>query len=64
MVVFINMFLYIAMVIPLSVNPISRPDIKAGHVQFFNHSLSDTQSNLALTEHPYFGLFFFDLLMM
>ncbi|KAJ5266587.1 hypothetical protein N7478_009395 [Penicillium angulare] len=46
-VVFINMFLYIGMIIPLSVSPIAKPDIHAGHVQFFNKSLSGTESTMA-----------------
>jgi len=56
--------MYIAMVIPLSLNPVSRPDILKGQGQFLNTSLSDIEENEALTGHPYYGMFVIDLLMM
>jgi hypothetical protein len=58
------MLLYIAIVIPLSINPISKSDIRAGQGQLFNKSLSDTERNLSLTGHPYYGMYFVDILMM
>lgn len=58
------MLMYIAMVIPLSLNPVSRPDILKGQGQFLNTSLSDIEENEALTGHPYYGMFVIDLLMM
>ncbi|KAF2739155.1 hypothetical protein EJ04DRAFT_508880 [Polyplosphaeria fusca] len=63
-VLFFNMFLYIAMVIPLSVNHVSKPDIRAGQGQFFNKSLEDNEAKLALTSHPYYGMFVVDLIMI
>jgi hypothetical protein len=52
-VLLINLLMYIAILIPLSVNHISKPDIRAGQGQFLNTSASEVQSSLALTGHPY-----------
>lgn len=59
------MLMYTAMVIPLSLNPVSRPDISRGQGQFLNTSLSeDYEAEEALTGHPYYGMFVVDLLMI
>jgi hypothetical protein len=62
-VMFFNLLMHLAIVIPLSLDPTSRPDILGGQGEFLNNSIPSDQ-NTALTDHPYYGLFVCDLIMM
>lgn len=64
MILFVDLLLYTALVIPLSQDAVAKLDIKAGQRQFFNPSLSDDQAYPTLFVHPYYGMFFFDLILV
>lgn len=51
-------------VIALGVDATSRPDYLAGQAQFLGKSTQEYGVNNALSEHPYYGIFFFDILTM
>jgi hypothetical protein len=54
-VIFVNMLMYTALVIPLSFDPVAKPDIQSGKGE---------HTSAPLTDHPYYGLFYVDLIMM
>ncbi|KAJ7200360.1 hypothetical protein GGX14DRAFT_400711 [Mycena pura] len=49
--------MHVDVIVPLAVNPVSHHDIRAGESSFPN-------SSTALTDHPYYGLFVIDLVVM
>lgn len=64
MILLVNLLMYTALVIPLSQDAVAKPDIQAGQRQFLNGSLSDDEAYPTLFVHPYYGMFFFDLILM
>jgi hypothetical protein len=62
-VIFVNMLMYTALVIPLSFDPVAKPDIQRGEGEFLNTS-SSSETSAPLTGHPYYGMFVVDLIMM
>jgi hypothetical protein len=55
------MLMYTALVIPLSFDPVAKPDIRSGKGEFSNTS---SETSAPLTDHPYYGLFVVDLMIM
>lgn len=53
---------YTGLVIPLSFDSMGKPDIAVGQGQYLNSS--GENSDTALVDHPYYGLFVTDLILM
>jgi hypothetical protein len=51
--------MYLAAVIALAVDPTSRPDYLEGQRQFLTND-----NSVAMSQYPYYGIFFFDILTM
>jgi hypothetical protein len=60
LVIFIVALMYLGAIIALAIDPTSRPDYLRGQHQLLK---GPDDPNL-LNDHPYYGLFFFDLLCM
>jgi len=61
-VIFVFILMYTALVIPLSFDPVAKPDIRSGKGESFNTSSSYTSA--PLIDHPYYGLFVVDLIII
>ena len=53
--------MYTGAIIALSVDPTSRRDYLSGQKEMLN---SSANGDAPITDHPYYGLFFFDLFIM
>jgi len=62
-VTFVVMLMYTALVIPLSFDPVAKPDIQSGKGEFLNTS-SSAETSTPETDHPYYGLFVTDLMII